>query len=466
MPSKTDFNVSPYYDDFSQAKNFHRVMYRPGFAVQARELTTQQSILQNQIEKFGDHIFKNGSMVIPGNVHFNTSYKVIKLTSFTGTLANFKNTTVTGGTSGIKAKVVNTAATDGTDPDTLFVIYKDSGNDNIKGAFDDGETLTSDASTGETAVVDETGYGSIAYVDAGVYYINGYFVEVAAQELILNKYDTIPTYRIGFTIGETFVTSTDDTSLLDNAQGSSNENATGAHRLKITLTLAKLELDSTADSSFIELARIELGQVISQVSHTEYNIIEDELARRTFDESGDYTLQNFDLDVRENLIAANNRGIYAADATTAQGNTAAESLLALGFSQGKAYVRGYEVEKFGTTFIDLAKARDFDTASGVVTRFAQLPFVNVTNIHGTPDIGFVSGETEVYKKVRLVDEEHSTRGTALSNNDGTVQDIGRAKSRGIEYNAGTASGVFLSTAALKTNVYKKIKVLNTAVSDE
>ena len=65
--------------------------------------------------------------------------------------------------------------------------------------------------------------------------------------------------------------------------------------------------------------------------------------------------RNFDLDVRENLIAENNRGIYAADATTASGNTAAESLLALGFSQGKAYVRGYEVEKFGTTFIDLQK---------------------------------------------------------------------------------------------------------------
>ena len=50
MPSKTDFNVSPYYDDFSESKKFHRVMYRPAFAVQARELTTQQSILQNQIE--------------------------------------------------------------------------------------------------------------------------------------------------------------------------------------------------------------------------------------------------------------------------------------------------------------------------------------------------------------------------------------------------------------------------------
>ena len=55
MPSKTDFNVSPYYDDFSKDKNFHRVMYRPAFAVQARELTTQQSITQNQIEKMGDH---------------------------------------------------------------------------------------------------------------------------------------------------------------------------------------------------------------------------------------------------------------------------------------------------------------------------------------------------------------------------------------------------------------------------
>ena len=64
MPSKTDFNVSPYYDDFSEDKKFHRVMYRPAFAVQARELTTQQTILQNQIEKLGDSMYKHGSMMI------------------------------------------------------------------------------------------------------------------------------------------------------------------------------------------------------------------------------------------------------------------------------------------------------------------------------------------------------------------------------------------------------------------
>ena len=74
MPSKTDFNVSPYYDDFAESKKFHRVMYRPAFAVQARELTTQQTILQNQIEKMGDHLFQHGAMVIPGETHFDKNY--------------------------------------------------------------------------------------------------------------------------------------------------------------------------------------------------------------------------------------------------------------------------------------------------------------------------------------------------------------------------------------------------------
>ena len=105
MPSKTDFNVSPYYDDFSESKKFHRVMYRPAFAVQARELTSQQTILQNQIEKLGDSMYKHGSMVIPGEATFDLNHFSIKLTSFTGTLSNFTGTTLTGGTSGVTAVV-------------------------------------------------------------------------------------------------------------------------------------------------------------------------------------------------------------------------------------------------------------------------------------------------------------------------------------------------------------------------
>ena len=98
MPSKTDFNVSPYYDDFAESKKFHRVLYRPGFAVQARELTTQQSINQNQIEQMGDHMFKHGAMVIPGQVHIDIRYESVKLTSFTGTGDPGSGTAVTNAT--------------------------------------------------------------------------------------------------------------------------------------------------------------------------------------------------------------------------------------------------------------------------------------------------------------------------------------------------------------------------------
>ena len=58
MGQLTNLNIAPYYDDFDESDNFHRVLYRPSFAVQARELTTQQSITQNQIERFGDHVFE------------------------------------------------------------------------------------------------------------------------------------------------------------------------------------------------------------------------------------------------------------------------------------------------------------------------------------------------------------------------------------------------------------------------
>ena len=251
MPSKTDFNVSPYFDDYTEDKKFHRVMYRPAFAVQARELTTQQSILQNQIESFGDHMFKHGAMIIPGQINIDVGYNAVKLTSFTGTLSLYKDNKLTGATSGVVADVVGFVATDGTDPDTLFVKYRNSGTDNSSTKFTDGETITS----GQDSCFNSSSFnlyctGSAAHIDAGTYYINGFFVNVDQQTLVLEKYSSIPSYRVGLTIVENFITSTDDTSILDNATGSSNANATGAHRFKIDLTLTKLALTSTARRKF------------------------------------------------------------------------------------------------------------------------------------------------------------------------------------------------------------------------
>ena len=180
MPSPTDFNLSPYFDDFTENKKFHRVLFRPAFAVQARELTQSQTLLQNQIEKFGDHMFKQGSIVIPGGVAFDDKYYAVKLTSIASanTLAQFTTGTIlTGGTSGVTAEITKTEATDGTDPDTIFVKYSKTGTNNTADVFSDGETLTgtNSDSVSLSAVVQTTATGSAAIGAAGTYYFNGFF---------------------------------------------------------------------------------------------------------------------------------------------------------------------------------------------------------------------------------------------------------------------------------------------------
>ena len=121
--------MSPYYDDFDTTDNFHRVLFRPGFAVQARELTQLQSILQNQIEKFGTHMFKEGAMVIPGQSGFTNEYYAVKLQStfnsnpVSGYVSDYIGKTITGATSGVKATVIGYESATTTDPLTLYVKY-------------------------------------------------------------------------------------------------------------------------------------------------------------------------------------------------------------------------------------------------------------------------------------------------------------------------------------------------------
>ena len=455
MPSPTDFNLSPYYDDFSESKKFHRILFRPAFAVQARELTQSQTILQDQIEKLSDHFFEKGAMVIPGEIGFDLNYYSIKLTSFTGTttLSDFKDVVLTGGTSGVQAKVIETEVTDGTDPNTFFVKYIKTGTDNATNAFSAGETISGSTTidgvvTTVSAVVTSSHTGSAAEVQAGNYYINGYLVSVANQRIVLDKYTNTPSYRIGLTITESFVTPASDTTLNDNAQGVSNTNAPGAHRFKIDLTLAKKTISSTDDSNFVELLRLSNGILQNQVRTTEYAVLEDTFARRTFDESGDYAVRDFDIDIREHLINGNNRGIY----TSANGGL--ESKMAAGLEPGKAYVRGYEIETIGTTFVNVDKARDFDTQNNFNTRFDIGNFVNVKNIFGSPDIGFVSGDTEAFKKVSLSKTATGSRGVEQTGSNSSIKTIGRAKSKGFEYKSGTASANIFANTSLTSAVYK------------
>ena len=96
--------------------------------------------------------------------------------------------------------------------------------------------------------------------------------------------------------------------------------------------------------------------------------------------------------------------MYTNGATTDDGNTASESLLALACTPGKAYVKGYEIEKITQTFKDVNKARDFQTVNAGVTTFEIGNFAKITNLYNTPDIGAVSGETTAYKTLGLFDD--------------------------------------------------------------
>ena len=447
---KTNLNVSPYYDDFTEDKNFHRVLFRPGFSVQARELTQLQSIMQNQVERFGRHMFKEGTVVIPGATGFTDEYYAVKLqSSISGAdiseqIQSYVGKRITGRTSGVVAEVVEAVAATTTDPITLYVKYVTSGTDNVTTVFANGENIHANGTVGSFGsgidsatlqATDATATGSSANIEEGVYFVRGHFVKVAQQRLILDKYTNRPSYRVGLNVTETLETPEEDTSLLDNAQGSTNLNAKGAHRLKITLTLAKLSLTSTDDANFIELLRTDLGVIQEKARNTEYSVIGETLARRTYDESGDYAVRPFQLDIRETSNDGLNNGIYDPGTITDDQNSASDNFLTIQVSPGKAYVRGYEVETIAPRYIDVLKPRTFENYNAAVTPVEVGNFVRVTNAYGSPEISpFISGDiAEPYRQIGLFD----TQTSSPSSKSGTQ--IGVARARAFEHFSGTAN---------------------------
>ena len=130
------------------------------------------------------------------------------------------------------------------------------------------------------------GYASAVKVEEGIYFVNGYFVRNSSQLLVIDKYYDKPSSKVGFKIEETIITAEEEESLYDNSIGSSNYTAPGSNRLKISLTLIQYSLSQVTDKNFIQLLTVRKGNVQSQIVQTDYNLLEQTLARRTYDESG------------------------------------------------------------------------------------------------------------------------------------------------------------------------------------
>ncbi len=376
-----DFNTEPYNDDFDENNKFYRILFRPSFAVQARELTQLQTILQNQIQRHGDFVFKQGAMVIPGQasvetiVDTNKGSDYVKLQPiYNGvaveTFVDALKGKVIQGSSGLKAQVYYVQHLENTEPTTIYVRYQDSGTSGTVKTFSANEVITTEDGTYsfQAATTDATGKGSLATIGRGVYYVNGHFCLVEEQTIVLDKYTNEPTYRVGLLATEVIVTPEDNETLLDNAQNSYNFAAPGAHRYSIDLTLTKLSIDSTSDLDFVELIRVVDGKKKTIVESTDLNELGKILARRTYDESGDYTVREFPIDIRE--YRDNNRGAWAKSTVYLVGDVITSS--------GKTYV----AKNSGTsTSIDNSNPTHtsgvaIDGTNGIWWEYNEKPFYN------------------------------------------------------------------------------------------
>jgi hypothetical protein len=445
-------NQSPYFDDFDKTKNYHQVLYKPALPVQARELSTQQSITRDQIKRFGDHVFANGSRVSGGELFIDTEYHYVKLKANHNLIAIdpslLAGKTIIGHQSGATARVVNYSPANATtgDPDTLWIKYISGGsvtpnvqsihvtnngtgytsvptvtitggggtgaeavavlsstqtviginvthkgagysgvvtaiisggsgsdaqaivNLNSSAEFLGGERISDVGFTYSVSVASDTptGTGCSVSNDEGYYYFNGNFIRANKSTLILDNYTNTPSYKIGFQITELVVNSGTDTTLLDNATGSYNYAGPGADRLKYTLTLAKKDLTSTDDEDFIEITRLVNGVKHADNPFPIYSVLEETFARRTFDESGNYTVRHFPIQLKPH------------------GSDASKFIVRL--DPGKAYVHGHEHETFVSTDITVDRARDSVSVNGFDRLMQYGNYTIVSSLSGLYDV--------------------------------------------------------------------------------
>lgn len=452
-----DFNIEPFFDDYSENDKFYRILFRPGYAVQARELTQMQTILQQQIKRQGDHIFKNGSMVIPGQISYDNNTQYVKLkavisssatTSTFSVLSSVIGKTYRGATSGVEAIVL--AATplevvsSVSEANTIFVKYTRGA-----GKFSYGEIISpTDNSTGLDLIVEEfandsltLGVGTTASIERGIYYIKDNFVLVTAQTIVLSKYSSTPSIKAGLQVIEEIKYPEDDgyDILLDNALGSPNYAAPGAARYYIDLVLKAVAYDLVIDPyEFIPLLTLLNGSVQFMVDKTEYAQIEKTLARRTYDESGDYSVRPFPIQIKEyrnnyrnwavnttfivgDIVSQNsttykcilnhtsassgsfaigsnwiedttpryNYGLYQGPTYSTSISTEITpltTLMSLAVEPGKAYVKGYEVQKIATQYLTIDKARTISNYETITLDTSPGNYVVINTVNYIPDI--------------------------------------------------------------------------------
>lgn len=394
---------SPYHDDFDADKNFQQILFVPGNPVQARELTGTQSILKHQISTHARHTFKEGTPIIGGQLTNNRITFVVLSDTF-GTFPvvleewegkKVIELTTADEPTGFEGKVVKIKETAG-----QKLIFIDS-----KIKFTAGNIVKIDGEEVRATIV-ESGNCQFLGIDSGIYFINSEAINVVKQSIILEDKNANPTGVAGLVWSEKIVTAAEDPSLFDPARGTSNYGAVGADRRAVETELVFVPDGQDAPENFVGVYEIREGETKSVNNVTKYSDLAKELARRTYDESGNYTVNPFALVLEDGInnkiksistagvvetvlthevlvgdtleLSSRNASIDGLVTVTeiidnknfridkspvavlnGPGMTYKdEAEFSIELGKGKAYVRGFEIDKISSTNIAINRARD------------------------------------------------------------------------------------------------------------
>jgi len=379
-----DLNREPYFDDYDPNKEYYKILFRPGYAVQARELTQIQTLLQKQVERFGDHVFREGSIVLGGDFDYQRKTPFVRLSGINaseGNLDRFIGETIVGLDSDLSAFVITGTIDEEEDAIVLYVRYLNS-NDSDETSFRPGETISIDT-IGFPATVENssesTGFGTIFTISEGVVYSRGYFVSFPRGTIVIDKYDTNATKTVGFRAEQPRIATADeDPSLLDNARGSSNFAAPGANRLVLSLTLDALDpAEAEFDDNFTAFLQVNEGEEGESEERTQYARVYEEIAKRTSDESGDYYVRGMTIRTREDLDTGLNEGFNL---------NGDPDKLCIDIEPGLAYVKGYEINNKQTKHQIIDKGVDFKYINNAIVNARTGGFITVNEIVGAFDV--------------------------------------------------------------------------------
>jgi len=450
-----NLNTTPYFDDFDVGDNYTRVLFKPGYAVQARELTQLQTILQNQISSLGSFTLKNGA-VISGCSENISLIPYIKITDTyypngTSTATTLNNSdlskyigeTVQGVTSGMKAKILEVSQSDGTGRPNIkafYLAYMDhagTANDHFvqttdarfkiisSGSYRDTEFVI-DSFTSSTLGNNYYGTATKIQLSAGVVYVNNQFAVTPAISCFADPFSNGVKRKIGFQVTESIKTAADDPTLKDPASGSFNFNAPGADRLNLAVSLTSLKTTVAVPGNFYEYARFEYGALVrNKVKEDPLQKINDSIATKFYNANGNYVVNGMKVKIREHLNDGVNGGAFTA------ANGGSESKFVVQISPGTANVAGYTKSLDAPKLITVNKPTSSYVDEGLSVTTSYGNYVVIDELCGNFD---VDGGATV--ELRSAAAAAVTAGT-FSGTSAPGTSIGTAKVRHLVHSSGT-----------------------------